>query len=525
MLLQAGMTCWRVERAHRLGLFIDMEEYFVAAREAMKAARRSIHALNWAFDPDTLFEPDANGDGPPQDRFGPFLRDLAQANPKLDVRILCWRSALPVAASQNFFPHRARRCFRNTPVKFRLDGSVPFGASHHQKMIIVDDRVAFCGGGDIGPDRWDTVQHKDDDPRRQMHPHQGKDFESRHELMGLVDGPAAAALGDLFRARWKRATRESLSETEALGGPTRVERDEGLGEGAGDPWPRDTPVAAREVTIGLARTMPRWRRYPEVRENELLHLASIREAKQLIYMENQYFTSPIMADALAARLAEPDGPQVVLVSTLHSPSYFDRATMDKTRLHFLRILKDADRGGRMHAFCPVTQKGRFIIVHAKLTIIDDRLLRIGSANLNNRSTGFDTECDLVVEAAGGEDDEATARAIGAYRTQLLAHWLHCSTEAFDAAVTEHGGVAAAIQALDGPHDRLLRPLDPKPIGPIAGLISRYHLGDPVGTADSWSPWTRRRALRDNEGRMNAHLDHPPPHQGDDAARDPDKGVA
>ena len=508
MLLDPGTTCWRVERAHRLGLFIDMEAYFVAAREAMKAARRSIHALNWAFDPETLFEPDACGDGPPDDRFGPFLRNLACANPELDVRILCWRSALPVAASQNFFPHRARKCFRNSPVKFRLDGSIPFGASHHQKMIIVDDRIAFCGGGDIGPDRWDTIEHKDDDTRRQKHPNQGKDFESRHELMGLVDGPAAAALGDLFRDRWKRATRESLSPTEALAGPTGRER-RGGGEGDGDPWPADTPVAAREVSVGVARTLPKWRQYPEVRENELLHLASIRAARRLIYMENQYFTSPVMAEALAARLAEPDGPQVVLVSTLHSPSYFDRATMDKTRLHFLKTLKDADHAGRLSAYCPVTRKGRFIIVHAKLTIIDDRLLRIGSANLNNRSTGLDTECDLVIEAEGGEDDAACARAIGHYRNQLVAHWLHRPIDQLERTLETHQGrLAAAIGALDDADDRLMRPLEVKPIGLLAGLISRYHLGDPAGAADSWRPWARRRALERNGEAMAARLDAP-----------------
>jgi phosphatidylserine/phosphatidylglycerophosphate/cardiolipin synthase-like enzyme len=496
MLLQPGTTCWRVERAQRLGLFIDMEAYFVAAREAMKAARHSIHALNWAFDPATLFEPDENGDGPDSDRFGPFLRDLACAKPQLDVRILCWRSALPVAASQNFFPHRARKCFHNTPVKFRLDGSIPFGACHHQKMIVIDDRIAFCGGGDIGPDRWDTIHHLDDDPRRQIKPRKGKDFESRHELMGLVDGEAAAALGQLFRDRWERATRESLSDIEALEPMERAAKGD---TPSNDPWPDCVPVAAREVTVGIARTMPKWRSYPEVRENERLHLAAIKSAKRLIYMENQYFTAPVMAKALAERLAEPDGPEVVLISTLHSPSYFDQATMDKTRLRFLKVLKDADQGGRMHCFCPVTKKGRFIIVHAKLTIIDDELLRIGSANLNNRSTGFDTECDLVIEASGGADDDATRAAIAKYRAQLMAHWLHTPVETFEAELAKGQGLGAAIKALDDPNHRLLRPLEPKPIGPLASLIARFHLGDPNGVADSWRPWRREAAMeRDAE---------------------------
>ena len=508
MLLKPGATCWRVERAHRVGLFIDMADYFVAAREAMRAAQRSIHALNWAFAPDTLFEPDDCGDGPPSDRFGPFLRDLACDRRELDVRVLCWRSALPVSASQNFFPHRARACFKNTPVKFRLDGSIPFGACHHQKVLVIDDRIAFCGGGDIGPDRWDTTEHLDDDPRRQKSPNKGQDFESRHELMGLVDGDAAVALGDLFRERWARATRESLTRQQDVqttpGAGDKVEAQ------ADDPWPKCVEVAARDATVGLARPMPRWRRYPEIRENERLHLASIRAARRLIYMENQYFTSPVMADALAARLAEPDGPEVVLVSTLHSPSYFDQATMDRTRLRFLARLKQADRGGRLHAYCPVTDKGRFIIVHAKLTIIDDELLRIGSANLNNRSTGFDTECDLVIEADGSADPAAVRRAIATYRAKLMAHWLHRPLQTFEAEYARTGRLAPAIEALDRPHSRLLRPLEPAGIGPLAALIAAFHLGDPVGSADAWFPWARKQAIARDERHMTNLIDDDAP---------------
>ena len=85
-----------------------------------------------------------------------------------------------------------------------------------------------------------------------------------------------------------------------------------------------------------------------------LHIASIRAAKACIYMENQYFTSPLIAAELAARLKEPNGPEVILISTEHSPSYFDQVTMDRTRLAFLKTLKNADKHGRFHAYSPVT---------------------------------------------------------------------------------------------------------------------------------------------------------------------------
>ena len=492
VLLNPGTTCWRVERANRLSLITDMSEYFAAAKAVMSSARRSIHLLNWAFDPDTFFLPNMSGGGPPDDRFGPFLRDLACANKDLDVRILCWRSALPVAATQNFFPHRAKACFEGTPVRFRLDSALPMGACHHQKLIVVDDAMAFCGGGDIAPDRWDTCEHLDDDPRRQKTA--GKCYESRHETMSAVDGPAAAALGALFRERWERSAGDRPEPAPALA-PGE--------EPARSLWPSCLPVTARNVRVGLSRTQPRWRTHGEVREAEALHLASIAAARRLIYMENQYFASPIMAEALAARLTERDGPEVVLVSTQHSPSWFDQMTMDRTRGLFLKRLKEADRYDRCRAFFPLTRKGRSIIVHSKLSVIDDDLVRIGSANLNNRSTGFDTECDLSVEAEEGPAGAAVREAIAAFRTNLVAHWLHVDPTAAAAAP---GGLGARIERLD-PEGRLMRPIEPKALSPFWTFIAAHHLGDPSGPADSWRPWRRRRELerqlRELSGRIAA----------------------
>src|SRR5205814_4788755 len=128
--------------------------------------------------------------------------------PTLDVRILCWQSALPVAATQKFFPIVDRSLFSGTKVKFVLDGRLPIGACHHQKMTIIDDEVAFCGGADVGQDRWDTCDHLDDDPRRRTR--RGRCYQSRHEVMALVEGQPARSLGVLFRDRWRRCTGEGL---------------------------------------------------------------------------------------------------------------------------------------------------------------------------------------------------------------------------------------------------------------------------------------------------------------------------
>lgn len=488
-------TVWTLSRAKRAAVLVDMQAYFHAARSAMEKAERSIHLLGWSFDPDARFDPDDHGGGPARDRIAAFLRHLAFAKPQVDVRLLVWKSALPVAATQNFFPHRARRAFRDTPVRFRLDSALPLGACHHQKAVVIDDRVAFCGGGDIAPDRWDTPGHLDDDGRRTSRT--GRIFDARHEVMAVVDGPAARALGDLFRDRWR------LASGQRLDAPPEGEPN---GE---DPWPDGIVHRWEHPMIGLARTRPAWGGEPQVREAEALHLAAIAGARRCIYLENQYLASPIIAEALAARLAQRDGPEVVLVSTLHSPSWFDRMTMDRTRSAFLQRLTIADdaRGGpsRLHAYCPVTRGGRLIIVHAKLAIIDDVMLRVGSANINNRSTGFDTECDLVIEAEDGPAGASVRADVAGARSELIAHWLGRSEREFDGALRACGSVAGAIEALDDPAARRLRPLKPQFVGPLATLIAKYHLGDPAGPEDSWAPWTRREAIKRQLADMSHRL--------------------
>lgn len=487
LLLRPGLTCWRTDRAERAAFLLDNATYFSAAKAVMKQARRSIHLLGWAFEPKTQLEPDENGGGPKEDQIAVLLHDLACERPDLDVRLLVWKSALPISASQHFFPHRARKFFRHTPVKFRLDASVPMGACHHQKVLVIDDWFAFCGGGDFGADRFDTIKHRDHDLRRTMP--WGQPHQPRHEVMCLVEGPAAMALGDLFRRRWARECSVELPAP-APPGPDRPQ------------WPEHVKVDFTDVQVGIARTEPDWRGHEEVRETERLHLASIAAAEKLIYLENQYLTAPIFAEALAARLAEPDGPEVVIVSTAKAPSWFDQATMDRTRSSFLERLIAADAHGRFRAYCPWTRKGSAsIIVHSKVSIIDDRLLRAGSTNLNNRSAGFDTECDVAVEA----DDEATRAGIARFRSRLLAHYIGCSTDDFHDTFGRTGSLAAAIEAHDLATPRRLRPLTPQPIGPLARLIAAYHLGDPADREDSWRPWKRKDVIEGERLRFLSDL--------------------
>jgi len=473
--LEPGKTCWRIDRAGRVAFLVDAQDYFAAVRTVLQSARRSIHLIGWGFDPRTRLQPDGFERPHDPDELGEMLIALADSRPDLDVRLLIWKSALPIAASQEFFPHKARAWFKNTRVKFRLDDAVPLGGCHHQKVLVVDDQIAFCSGGDFGIDRWDTVAHLDDDARRidpnlDFHP-------PRHEVTMMVDGAAARALGDHIRKRWLRATGETVGSA-----PETRDAD------APDPWPAFVPAAINDAPVAIIRTEPAWHDHPLVEEWKALTLRSIAMAERTIYLENQYFTSPIIAEALARRLADADGPEIVLVSTEHSPSYFDKITMDRARSSAVRRLREADVFGRLRMLSPHTAHGKAIIVHAKVTIVDDRLVRIGSANLNNRSGGLDTEIELAIQAR----TEAHSAAITALRNRLVGHYFGRSAADVATAIERHGGLVGAIDRLNT-RGRLTR-IEPLKLGRLAKFIAAYHLGDPAGVDDAWKPIKRRKLL-------------------------------
>ena len=471
-----GETCWRTEPADRCAFLVDTEAYFTALYAAFRKARRSILILGWAFDPRTRLFPDGK-DGPDDpDEVGHVLLRLARERPELEIRLLIWESSLPIAATQEFFPHKARKWFAGSRVQFRLDDQVPFGACHHQKVVVIDDRLAFCGGGDIGVDRWDTPGHLEVDLRRIM-PDQ-ECHAPRHEVMMMVDGAAARALGEHVRERWRCSTRRR----DELTPPP---------DAGGDPWPDHVPPHLNQVNVSIARTAPPWRDRQPVDELLRLTLASIAAAKEAIYLENQYFTSPVITEALARRLTEPDGPEVVLVSTGFSPSWFDKLAMDNVRVAMLWRLRAADVFHRLRAFYPRTAAGSAIIVHSKVGFFDDRLARVGSANLNNRSFGFDTEIELAVEA---KDDEQRI-VLSAMRDRLVGHFLGYTGDAVTKARAEHGGsLVRAIDALN--REGRLGEIPLKRRNPVAEFVTAYHLGDPSAPADSWRPWRRRERLFD-----------------------------
>ncbi|WP_246812394.1 phospholipase D-like domain-containing protein [Microvirga sp.] len=188
--------------------------------------------------------------------------------------------------------------------------------------------------------------------------------------------------------------------------------------------PETLSPTLEDVELGIARTQPAYNGQSEAREIEALYLRTIGNAKDVIYVESQFLASHAVCDALAARLEQSGGPEVVIIVPLTAEGRLEEETMGTARVFIARRLRQSDGDNRLCLLYPTNASGTPIYVHAKIMIVDDRFLRVGSSNLNNRSMGLDTECDIAVEIRPGVRNEEVMRAaIRAARNDLLAEHL------------------------------------------------------------------------------------------------------
>jgi phospholipase D1/2 len=458
-ILQPNRNVWRIERAARAAALIDGAAFFDAVRQAFRNARHSIFVLGWDIDSRMRLVGDSDrpADGLPA-TLGEFLTELVRRRPELKVNLLLWDYSLLYAGERELFPRLSLQWRTPEQIRLCLDNIVPFGCSQHQKIIVVDNALAFSGGLDLTIRRWDTTDHAAGN-RHRIDP-SGHSFEPFHDVQMMVDGDAARALAEIACERWTTAAACQPLPTEPQG----------------DPWPQTIGPDFTDVEIGIARTQPRYHGRDEVRECEALLLDSIDAAERTIYIENQFVTSGPVARRLARRLRERRKLEVLIVAPCRHESWVESKTMRNGRIRFWRTLRKAggDRVRLMYPHVDDGDEGTATMIHSKVMVIDDRFLRIGSANINNRSMGADSECDLAIEARNAQD----RRAIIDIRNRLIGE--HCGVSAAEAAQalkrTRNSLVALADRLAAGGHS--LRPIDDgePDDGEFAGYVEE--LADP-----------------------------------------------
>jgi phosphatidylserine/phosphatidylglycerophosphate/cardiolipin synthase-like enzyme len=341
-----------------LRVLIDGEEALSAIAAALADARSHVHIAGWHLTPDF---------GLTRERDAWRLRDLlGELAERVEVRVLLWAGApLPVFKPSRRRVRRERdELIRGTRVQCALDDRERPMHCHHEKLVIVDGERAFVGGMDLtslGGDRFDSSEHP-------MRGHLGW-----HDALSEVRGPAVADVADHFARRWREVEGEDLALTPPEG-------------------------ETGDVTIQVVRTVPE-RIYDFQPRGDFrileAYLRALRAARELIYLESQFLWAPQVVGILADKLRHPPSDDLRVVVLL--PAKPNNGA-DTTR-GALGVLADADDGaGR---FLAATISGRSgtltspVYVHAKIGIVDDRWLTVGSANLNEHSLFNDTEVNVV----------------------------------------------------------------------------------------------------------------------------------
>jgi phosphatidylserine/phosphatidylglycerophosphate/cardiolipin synthase-like enzyme len=467
--LETGRNCWRIERASRASVIVDAADYFAAAREAMLAAEHRIMLIGWDFDARIKLGPDEAM------KLGDFVLWLVNRRPGLEVYLLRWDMGALKTLFRGATILSLVRWLLHKRIHAKLDGVHPTGGSHHQKIVVIDECFAFCGGIDMTGDRWDTRDHKDADPLR-VRPN-GKPYDPWHDATTALEGPVAAALGALARDRWKCAGGGELLPV----------------KGRTDCWPEGLPCQFTNAEIAISRTRPDMPDLPEVREIEQLYLDQIAGAERHIYAESQYFASRRIAEAIARRLAEPDGPEIVLVNPLSAHGWLEQVAMDTARARLYLALHKRDPHRRFRLYHPYTASGVPIYIHAKILAVDDRILRVGSSNLNNRSLGLDTECDVTIDARLAANAPVRP-AIRAIRDGLIAEHLGAEPDEIARRIDENGSLIATIDTLRGP-GRSLRPYEVPDLTEVETWLADNEVLDPEDPEEMFESFAKRGLFR------------------------------
>jgi phosphatidylserine/phosphatidylglycerophosphate/cardiolipin synthase-like enzyme len=342
-----------------IDVLIDGAEALPAIAKELQAAQSHVHITGWFFSPSFAL---VRNEQPLVLRT--LLAELAE---RVDVRMLAWAGApLPLFRPSRSEVRRVRdELTSRTRIQCALDAHERPLHCHHEKTIVIDDRVVFVGGIDLTSQSGDRFDSSDHPARAAL---------GWHDVTSRIEGPAVDDVADHFRMRWREVTGEQLQPT------------------------LESTRKAGDVELQVVRTVPE-RVYRAVPRGDFRILESytgaLRGAQRLVYLENQFLWSPEIARLLREKLVRPPTPEFRLLLVLPAQP---KSGSDDTR-GVLAELIEADAGnGRVLACALYARQGGHadpIYVHAKVGIVDDRWLTLGSANLNEHSLFNDTEMNVV----------------------------------------------------------------------------------------------------------------------------------
>ncbi len=414
-LLIPGLTCATVHTPPKSGVLVDGRDFYKAVFEACCKAERTILMTGWQFESkvDLVRGDDATDCGHPT-RLVEFLADLCEARPDLEVHMLAWDASPVFTFEREPLQRLMFEIKGHKRIHYKMDNAHPPGASHHQKLIVIDRAIAFVGGMDVCNSRWDNREHCAEQPYRCSG---GKPYTPYHDVQAFVTGDAVDTLRGWFCERWHAATGKSLTLPEVP--VTEIEIE---------------PTFTVDATcVGLTRTLPHMEDPPSAAVKEVyeLHLRAIAEAERVIYIENQYFSCDELSDALIRRMeADTARPlEIVIMLPEKSAGFKERISIGVYQQRiFEKLTAVAARTGHqlgVYYHCACGPDGDVpVFIHAKVLAVDDRFLLVSSANLSNRSMGFDTELGIAWETPEPSD------SLRAARLELLAE--HVGLDAYGA---------------------------------------------------------------------------------------------
>ena len=421
-ILRPGHNCSSIDRVTGSGLLIDGEDYYRAFYQAAESARKTIMIAGWQFDSDVRLlrgreERHAGGDV----RLLPFLDSLCERNRELEVYILAWDFSIFFSLDHQWVQRWLFNWSTNERLHFQFDSVHAIGASHHLKLVVIDGVLAFAGGLDICSRHWDGRGHAALDMERWDG--NGAPYGPYHDVQAYITGPPAQGLSEYFRNRWLFAGGKDFGRRPPA-------------EGASFDTKHAVPVAAGEVAV--SRTQARLPSPPleRIQEIKFLYADAISAAEELIYIENQFFSSRWVYSSLLKRLNAPDMPrlQAVIVLPKRFNAFLEEMTLAMAQVNILRsLVRAAAENGHSLGIYYASSMGEDgsevqTYIHSKVLIADDRFLSVGSANLSNRSISLDTELNLSWEAWSPGHMEL-ADSIRRVRADLLAEHTGLSEKA------------------------------------------------------------------------------------------------